>query len=238
MKPRPKFCEQCGRELPLEGKFCPGCGDLIESPAVPSIEEVPPAYIPKPPYTGGNAANAQPTTPPVLPNQPFPPQQTTKAPFGVGAGYKPGAPVTTPFPTPTPFAGKTPYAGAKIVREKRMGGGIPTFLGGLAFLGYPVYAVINKITPSFIVPIVGLIALVIGIFMLRVRNWKTFALAFLGSMTLAAYSGYTMYQLIQITQSATEDIPLLRQSGMIFTVIGCVLILFGFSRAFNSLFRR
>ncbi|MBT9131237.1 MAG: hypothetical protein DDT40_01215 [candidate division WS2 bacterium] len=61
MKPRPKFCEQCGRELPLEGKFCPGCGDPIESPTSPSTEEVPSAYIPKPPYTGENTVNVQPT---------------------------------------------------------------------------------------------------------------------------------------------------------------------------------
>lgn len=236
MKPRPKFCEQCGRELPLEGKFCPGCGNPIESLATPSTEEASPAYIPKPPYTGGNSANTQPTTPPVNPNQPLPPQQATKAPFGVGPGYKPGVSVTTP--SPTPFIGKTPYAGMKTGKEKRMGGGIPTFLGGLAFLGYPAYAVINKATPSFIVPIVGLIALVISVFMLRVRNWKTFALAFSGSMLLATYSGYTFYSLLQINQSAGVDVPYLWKSGMILIVIGCVLILFGFSRAFNSLFRR
>lgn len=231
MKSRPKFCEQCGRELPLEGKFCPGCGDPIEASPTLTVGEKSAFDVP-PPYPGGNAVNVPPPTPPPISNQPVSPQPATKPPFGVAPGYKSVTPSPIPSPTPSIFVGTRP------VREKRMGGGIPTILGGLAFIGYPVYAVINKATPSYLVPLVGLVALVLGVFMLKVRSWKTFILAFLGSMLLAAYGGYSFYLLIQKFPSVEEGTSILSQPELLFVLAGSMLVFFGFSRAFNSLFRR
>ena len=31
--PRPKFCMNCGGELPGEGRFCPGCGNPVADPS-------------------------------------------------------------------------------------------------------------------------------------------------------------------------------------------------------------
>lgn len=230
MKPRPKFCEQCGRELPLEGKFCPGCGDSLEISESPTpVADMPSTGVSRPPVQEVS--------------MPQPPVGASpgKPPFGVGNNYTPTPPASAQFPStmPTPpYARKNVFTGSRPFREKRIGGGIPTILGGLSLIGSIVYAFMYNLDPSLTAPVVGLIALIVGILMLRVRNIKTFLLAFSGSMLLSVYAGYNLYLLVTTTQTVNPDAPATLPPVMVFLVIGSVFILFGFSRAFNSIFRR
>ncbi|MCK5758929.1 MAG: zinc ribbon domain-containing protein [Clostridiales bacterium] len=75
------FCEQCGKEIPDNSKFCAGCGAIVE-PAEPMVQAVEPETEPVPTPEPVEAPNPQQVPPPPRPQpQPVSVAQTSKAQY-------------------------------------------------------------------------------------------------------------------------------------------------------------